>query len=103
MKYEFYFDKRRLKDDHVTRYDVAPDSTAPAHPDRGHAGRPGALDLSPNGPGDRRLSFEVAIDHRSLPDLRGATIDFVDTLQKTGFIIDNPNARSGCACGDSFC
>ncbi len=35
-------------------------------------------------------------------DLTGATIDFVDTIEKQGFTIDNPNATGSCACGDSF-
>ena len=32
----------------------------------------------------------------------GTTIDFVDTIEKQGFTIDNPNATGSCACGDSF-
>ena len=32
----------------------------------------------------------------------GASIDFVDTIEKQGFTIDNPNAGGSCACGDSF-
>ena len=32
----------------------------------------------------------------------GATVDFVDTIEKKGFTIDNPNAQGSCACGDSF-
>lgn len=38
----------------------------------------------------------------SAPYLGGATIDFVDTIEAQGFTIDNPNATSSCACGDSF-
>ena len=33
---------------------------------------------------------------------QGASIDFVDTIEKQGFTIDNPNATGSCACGDSF-
>jgi Fe-S cluster assembly iron-binding protein IscA len=29
-------------------------------------------------------------------------IDFVDSIDKQGFTIDNPNATGSCACGDSF-
>jgi iron-sulfur cluster assembly accessory protein len=47
-------------------------------------------------------SFEVKIDHLSLPYLTGAAIDFVDSIEKQGFTIDNPNAAGSCACGDSF-
>ncbi|GAA3397643.1 HesB/IscA family protein [Cryptosporangium minutisporangium] len=55
--------------------------------------------------GDTILDFngvEVAVDRMSKPYLGGATIDFVDTIEKQGFTIDNPNASGSCACGDSF-
>ena len=45
---------------------------------------------------------EVVTDRMSSPYLTGATIDFVDTIEKQGFTIDNPNASNSCACGDSF-
>ena len=44
----------------------------------------------------------VVVDRMSSPYLGGATIDFVDTIEKQGFTIDNPNAGGSCACGDSF-
>ena len=44
----------------------------------------------------------VVTDRMSAPYLKGATIDFVDTIEKQGFTIDNPNATGSCACGDSF-
>jgi iron-sulfur cluster assembly accessory protein len=45
---------------------------------------------------------DVVTDKMSAPYLTGATIDFVDTIEKQGFTIDNPNATGSCACGDSF-
>ena len=39
---------------------------------------------------------------RAQPYLNGAMIDFVDSIEKQGFTIDNPNAGGSCACGDSF-
>ncbi|MFK5583985.1 MULTISPECIES: iron-sulfur cluster insertion protein ErpA [unclassified Serinicoccus] len=45
---------------------------------------------------------EVVVDRMSSPYLDGASIDFADTIEKQGFTIDNPNAGSSCACGDSF-
>jgi iron-sulfur cluster assembly accessory protein len=45
---------------------------------------------------------QVVTDKMSGPYLTGATIDFVDTIEKQGFTIDNPNASGSCACGDSF-
>ena len=55
--------------------------------------------------GDAVVGFgdvEVVVDRMSAPYLEGATIDFADTIEKQGFTIDNPNAGSSCACGDSF-
>ena len=44
----------------------------------------------------------VVVDRMSVPYLNGAMIDFVDSIEKQGFTIDNPNATGSCACGDSF-
>ena len=44
----------------------------------------------------------LTVDRMSAPYVEGATIDFVDTIEKQGFTIDNPNATGSCACGDSF-
>jgi iron-sulfur cluster assembly accessory protein len=55
--------------------------------------------------GDLVIDFNgvgVVVDRMSAPYLNGATIDFVDTIEKQGFTIDNPNATGSCACGDSF-
>jgi iron-sulfur cluster assembly accessory protein len=55
--------------------------------------------------GDQVKSFagvNVVTDRMSAPYLLGAKIDFVDTIEKQGFTIDNPNAGGSCACGDSF-
>ena len=55
--------------------------------------------------GDLTLDYNgvtLAVDRMSAPYLQGASIDFVDTIEKQGFTIDNPNAGSACACGDSF-
>ena len=47
-------------------------------------------------------TVNVVTDRMSAPYLMGATIDFVDTIERQGFTIDNPNATGSCACGDSF-
>jgi iron-sulfur cluster assembly accessory protein len=44
----------------------------------------------------------LTVDRMSSPYIEGASIDFVDTIEKQGFTIDNPNASGSCACGDSF-
>ena len=55
--------------------------------------------------GDVTTDFDgvtVVVDRMSVPYLNGAMIDFVDSIEKQGFTIDNPNATGSCACGDSF-
>jgi iron-sulfur cluster assembly accessory protein len=55
--------------------------------------------------GDAKRDYNglgVVVDRMSVPYLQGAVIDFVDTIEKQGFTIDNPNAGGSCACGDSF-
>jgi iron-sulfur cluster assembly accessory protein len=55
--------------------------------------------------GDHLLSLEgvtVVVDPYSAPYLQGATIDFLNGLQESGFKIENPNAVSSCGCGHSF-
>jgi len=55
--------------------------------------------------GDHELEFhgvKVVIDPFSAPYLQGATIDFLEGLQESGFKIDNPNAVTACGCGSSF-
>src|SRR5262249_17889149 len=44
----------------------------------------------------------VVIDKRSLMYLDGVKIDFHDELNRTGFSIQNPNAKSTCGCGSSY-
>lgn len=73
LRYQLYFDDRQLDGDHADHV------------------------TTPNG------ALELRVDKMSAPYLDGATIDFVDTIDKQGFTIDNPNTSgSTCACGDSF-
>jgi len=44
----------------------------------------------------------IIVDEKSALYLVGTTLDFVDTLQESGFKINNPNASNTCGCGDSF-
>ena len=44
----------------------------------------------------------VVVDPFSAPYLHGAEVDYVDTIQQSGFAINNPNAVSSCGCGHSF-
>jgi iron-sulfur cluster assembly protein/iron-sulfur cluster insertion protein len=45
---------------------------------------------------------KVVVDSTSATLLAGATLDYKDGLQQTGFSIDNPNAQRTCGCGQSF-
>lgn len=45
---------------------------------------------------------KVFVDPSSAPVLQGVEVDWVETLQATGFAIRNPNAVRSCGCGKSF-
>jgi iron-sulfur cluster assembly accessory protein len=51
---------------------------------------------------EEQFGVRLVMDKMSVPYLSQATIDFVDTLEQSGFTIDNPAASGGCACGNSF-
>ena len=57
--------------------------------------------------GDADQVFEsngvkLYIDPVSISYLKGAEVDFVETVTGGGFTIKNPNATSTCGCGSSF-
>ena len=55
--------------------------------------------------GDTEAEFHgvrVVVDAASVPYIEGATVDFVESLQESGFKIENPNASGSCGCGHSF-
>lgn len=45
----------------------------------------------------------VLVDPQSAAFLSGVTVDYVNKLEGSGFVFDNPNATGGCGCGKSFC
>jgi iron-sulfur cluster assembly protein len=45
---------------------------------------------------------KVVVDEISINYLRGATVDYIESVMGSGFKIDNPNAISSCGCGNSF-
>lgn len=54
---------------------------------------------------DLILTFEnflILIDPKSLIYIKGSILDYQDSLQSTGFIFNNPNAKNTCGCGESF-
>ena len=57
--------------------------------------------------GDHDTRVEISgvrliVDEKSALYLTGTTLDFVDTLQESGFKMSNPNATTTCGCGESF-
>lgn len=54
---------------------------------------------------DKVLSFEelkVFVDPTSLMYLNGCVVDYLETLDASGFKFENPNTKSTCGCGSSF-
>ena len=45
---------------------------------------------------------DVVVDKRSLLYLQGVTVDFHNDLNRRGFSVSNPQAKSTCGCGSSF-
>jgi iron-sulfur cluster assembly protein/iron-sulfur cluster insertion protein len=72
FSYEMYFDGDRTPSDKVLSYGVD---------------------------GSR---FQVLIDEASAPLLVGATLEYQDSLSKSGFSVSNSNASRTCGCGQSF-
>src|SRR3954471_21855652 len=55
--------------------------------------------------GDHAFECEgvtVVVDPFSAPYLLGARVDYLETIQESGFKIENPNATASCGCGHSF-
>jgi iron-sulfur cluster assembly accessory protein len=54
---------------------------------------------------DKTYSFEglkVFVDQASLLYLDGAEVDYVESMEGSGFKFNNPNTKSTCGCGSSF-
>lgn len=47
-------------------------------------------------------NFDILLDSLSYPYLYGSTLDFKEDLSGAKFVIDNPNAKTTCGCGESF-
>ncbi len=46
--------------------------------------------------------IKVFVSAESMPMLDGMTVDFLDSIEGSGFKFTNPNAVKSCACGTSF-
>lgn len=49
-----------------------------------------------------QAGFNLFVDPFSMQYLSGVTIDYVTSMQGSGFTFKNPNATGGCGCGSSF-
>jgi len=57
------------------------------------------------GPHDQFFEVDglrVVVDAKSALYLKGTILDFIDSLQESGFKFINPNAKQSCGCGTSF-
>ncbi|OWK28264.1 iron-sulfur cluster insertion protein ErpA [Sphingomonas mucosissima] len=63
----------------------------------GFAEAPEAGDIIAETDGVRLVVDDVSVDL-----VRGASVDYVESLGGAAFKVDNPNAASGCGCGTSF-
>jgi iron-sulfur cluster assembly protein/iron-sulfur cluster insertion protein len=52
--------------------------------------------------GSETKLVKVVVDPASAQLLQGATLDYKDGLDQSGFAITNPNASRTCGCGQSF-
>ncbi len=59
-------------------------------------------DVSDEDQATKHGGIQVVVDSSSAPLLEGATLDYKDGLEDSGFSIMNPNAQSTCGCGNSF-
>ena len=62
------------------------------------------FDGSPEGDDDiiPFKDFSILLDSLSYPYLFGSSLDFVEDLSGSKFIVTNPNAKTTCGCGESF-
>jgi len=45
---------------------------------------------------------KVVVDPKSALYVTGSELDYIETLEETGFKVHNPNAATTCSCGESF-
>jgi iron-sulfur cluster assembly protein len=56
-------------------------------------------------PKDNVFEFDgvrIFVDPKSLLYLDGMTLDYQESLIRSGFVFENPNAKKSCGCGTSF-
>jgi len=64
-----------------------------------------ALAFDEERPGDEVFTdhgLRILVDSPSLPYVKGAIVDYVESMQGAGFKVENPNVIAACGCGSSF-
>ena len=60
------------------------------------------FDISTAEEDDIYIGERVVVDPMSMMYLEGSTLDFKDTIFSQSFVIDNPNVKTTCGCGESI-
>lgn len=47
-------------------------------------------------------AVKVIMDSQSAPLLVGSEVDYTESMQGSGFVVKNPQAKTTCGCGSSF-
>ncbi|VFP84258.1 Iron-sulfur cluster insertion protein ErpA [Candidatus Erwinia haradaeae] len=49
-----------------------------------------------------KLGVFLIVDHMSLQYLLGGSVDYIENLEGSRFVVNNPNVKTTCGCGASF-
>lgn len=60
------------------------------------------FDITKSQEDDIYIGERVVVDPMSMMYLEGSTLDFKDTIFSQSFVIDNPNVKTTCGCGESI-
>ena len=50
----------------------------------------------------KKGDLKIILDSQSAPLLQGTEVEYLDSLQGSGFSLKNPQAKTTCGCGSSF-
>lgn len=60
------------------------------------------FDITETQEDDIHIGDNVVVDPMSIMYLEGSVLDFKDTIFSQSFVIDNPNVKTTCGCGESI-
>lgn len=73
--------------------------------DGGCSGNQYKIDFDMDSENDTKISSNgvtIILDKHSLPLVKGMELDYVESLEGSSFIFNNPNSTGQCGCGQSF-